>query len=75
MKGLILIDNNLSPSTVQQLPKLFSTFVMPSLRILYISERMWDAGVVSLFDDSVIRNFQNLEYLSLVGMVFENVLI
>ncbi|KNB45109.1 hypothetical protein JH06_1628 [Blastocystis sp. subtype 4] len=58
-------DNNLSPSTIEQLPQLFSTFVMPSLRVLYISERMWDTGVISLFDDNVIRCFQNLEYLSL----------
>ncbi|KAK8795387.1 hypothetical protein WA588_004231 [Blastocystis sp. NMH] len=67
VKELRILNNNLSPSTILQLPSIFSSFALPSLRKLYIGERIRDPGIIALFDDALLPTFQNLEELSLVG--------
>ena len=61
------LDNNLSPSTAQQLPQVIGSLALPSLRVLWIEERLWDEGVRSFFRSDAIVNLVNLERLSLVS--------
>ena len=61
------LDNNLSPSTAQQLPQVIASLALPSLRVLWIEERLWDEGVRSFFRSDAIVNLVNLERLSLVS--------
>ena len=47
--------------------RILSILSDPSLRKLYIGERIRDPGIIALFDDALLPTFQNLEELSLVG--------
>lgn len=67
LKELRIANNNLSPSTAQQLPQVIGSLALPSLRVLWIEERLWDEGVRSFFRSDAIVNLVNLERLSLVN--------
>lgn len=66
LKELRILNNNLSPSNVRQLPKLIASLALPSLRVLYVGERLWDEGISHLFESSAVQKLVNLEHLHLV---------
>ena len=64
---LLFIENNISPSTVQQLGNLLASLPLPSLRSLFINERLWDSGIACLFSPNSLPKLINLEHLILCG--------
>ena len=55
---------------MRQLPKLIASLALPSLRVLYVGERLWDEGISHLFESSAVQKLVNLEHLHLVGTLW-----
>lgn len=46
---------------------MISSLALPSLRVLWIEERLWDEDVCNFFRSDAIANLVNLEQMSLVS--------
>lgn len=52
---------------MNQLGELLGSLLLPSIRSLYIGERLWDSGLSALFTEQSLPKLINLEHLTLCG--------